>query len=258
MPTSADFTTMYDAHAAELLRYLWRRCGDRAQAEDLLSVVFLEAWRRPRSASRSGPCARACRGHDGASAASPNLHRARSTSMSPPDVPYIPDALAHPHPARRAALLSELRERPAPRHRRRLALAVTRDGDTLELRIQDAGASGEELTRDLQEAGIDGEVRVIPVPPDMVGTWAAIEEASKRPFDPNHPTTGREEIVRLDRIEYGRELLRIPVAKVRESEGHFILWAGRAARPGEDVAPSRAAFDRWFVDMHARERHPTP
>jgi hypothetical protein len=203
--------------------------------------------------------------------------------MSPPDVPYIPDALAHPHPARRAALLSELRGRPAPRHRRRLALvaaaaaialvalvpalrdggaapalAVTRDGDTLELRIQDAGASGEELTRDLQDAGIDGEVRVIPVPPDMVGTWAAIEEASKRPFDPNQPTTGREEIVRLDRIEYGRELLRIPVAKVRESEGHFILWAGRGARPGEDVAPSRAAFDRWFVDMHARERHPTP
>jgi RNA polymerase sigma factor (sigma-70 family) len=53
MPISADFTTMYDAHAAELLRYLWRRCGDRAQAEDLLSVVFLEAWRR-RAALRPG------------------------------------------------------------------------------------------------------------------------------------------------------------------------------------------------------------
>lgn len=25
MPTSADFTAMYDAHAAELLRYVWRR-----------------------------------------------------------------------------------------------------------------------------------------------------------------------------------------------------------------------------------------
>jgi hypothetical protein len=202
--------------------------------------------------------------------------------MSPLDPPYIPDALAHAHHARRRALLSELRERPAPRHRRRLALAaaaavalaalvpalrdggaapalaVTRAGDTLELRIQDAAASGEELTRDLREAGIDGEVRVIPVPPEMVGTWAAIEEASKRPFDPNRPTTGREEVVRLDRIEYGRELLRIPVVQVRVSEGHFVLWAGRAARPGEDVAPSRAAFDKWFVDMHTRERHATP
>lgn len=167
--------------------------------------------------------------------------------MSPPDVPYIPEALAHPHPARRAALLSELRERPAlaalvPALRdggAAPALAVTRAGDTLELRIQDAGASGEELTRDLQEAGIDGEVRVIPVPPDMVGTWAAIEEASKRPFDPNQPTPGREEIVRLDRIEYGRELLRIPVAEVRESEGHFILQGPR--RPGVRRSPPATA-----------------
>jgi len=54
--------------------------------------------------------------------------------------------------------------------RHRAALAVTRAGDALELRIQDAGASGAELTRDLREAGIDGEVRVIPVPAEMVGT----------------------------------------------------------------------------------------
>jgi hypothetical protein len=203
--------------------------------------------------------------------------------MSPFDVPRIPDALAQPHSARRAALLSELRPHAVPRRRRRLAiaaaaaaivlvalvpalrdgsttpaLAVTRAGDTLELRIEDAAASGEELTRDLQEAGIDGEVRVIPVPSELVGTWAAIEEASKRPLDLTRKVSGPEEIVRLDRIEYGRELLRIPVAQVRESEGHLILWAGRAARPGEDVAPSRAAFDKWFVDMHTRERHPTP
>jgi hypothetical protein len=64
--------------------------------------------------------------------------------------------------------------------------------------------------------------------------------------------------VRLDRIEYGRELLRIPVAQVRESEGHLILWAGRAARPGEDVAPSRAAFTEWFVEMHPRNGLATP
>jgi hypothetical protein len=203
--------------------------------------------------------------------------------MSPFDVPHIPDALAQPHSARRAALLSELRPHAVPRRRRRLAiaaaaaaivlvalvpalrdggaapaLAVTRAGDTLELRIQDAGASGEELTRELRAAGIDGEVRVIPVPPEMVGTWAAIEEASKRPLDLTRKPAEREEVVRLDRIEYGRELLRIPVAQVRESEGHLILWAGRAARPGEEVAPSRAAFTEWFVEMHPRNWPATP
>jgi RNA polymerase sigma factor (sigma-70 family) len=51
------FAELYDEIAAELLRYLWRRCGDRAQAEDLLSVVFLEAWRR-RAALRPGAPAR--------------------------------------------------------------------------------------------------------------------------------------------------------------------------------------------------------
>jgi RNA polymerase sigma factor (sigma-70 family) len=54
---SVAFAGMYDAHAADLLRYLWRRCGDCAQAEDLLSVVFLEAWRR-RAALRPGAATR--------------------------------------------------------------------------------------------------------------------------------------------------------------------------------------------------------
>jgi DNA-directed RNA polymerase specialized sigma24 family protein len=107
---SVAFAGMYDAHAADLLRYLWRRCGDCAQAEDLLSVVFLEAWRR-RAALRPGAATR----------------------------PWLYG----------------------------IATNVLR----------------------------------------------------------NHRRSLRRH---------------------------------RAARPGEDVAPSRAAFDRWFIDMHERERHPTP
>jgi hypothetical protein len=96
---------------------------------------------------------------------------------------------------------------------------------------------------------------VIPVPSELVGTWVVIEEASKRPVP--SPTAG-EESVRLNSIDFGRDLLRLPIAQVRESDGHFILWAGREAQPGEDVAADRAAFDRWFVDRQARERRPTP
>jgi hypothetical protein len=202
--------------------------------------------------------------------------------MSPLDAPPIPDVLAHPAQGRRAALLAELRAPAVRRRRRRLApaavavaalalaavlvptlrdgggaaaLAVTRDGSWLELRIQDAGASGAELTRELRDAGVDGEVRVIPVPADLVGTWVEIEEASKRPVP--GPTAG-EETVRLDAIDFGRELLRLPIAQVRESDGHFILWAGREAQPGEDVAADRTAFDQWFVDRQTRERRPSP
>ena len=109
------------------------------------------------------------------------------------------------------------------------ALAVTHSGDWLELRIQDAGASG-----------------------------AEIEEASKRSGVPDFSAPPVEETVRLNTIEYGREVLRLPISQVRESSGHFILWAGRAAQPGEDVAASPATFAQWFGAMLTRERHPTP
>jgi len=205
--------------------------------------------------------------------------------MSPLDAPPIPDAFACPASARRPALLAELRPRPVPQRRRRLALvaaaatalalaavlvptlrdgggapalAVTHSGDWLELRIQDAGASGAQLTRELRDAGVDGEVRVIPVPAELVGTWAVIEEASKRSGVPDFSAPPVEETVRLNTIEYGREVLRLPISRVRESSGHFILWAGRAAEPGEDVAASPATFVQWFGAMLTRERHPTP
>jgi RNA polymerase sigma factor (sigma-70 family) len=40
------FAQLFDQHAPELLRYCFRRTADAALAEDLVSVVFLEAWRR--------------------------------------------------------------------------------------------------------------------------------------------------------------------------------------------------------------------
>jgi RNA polymerase sigma factor (sigma-70 family) len=40
------FTTLFERHAKEIYNYCFRRVGDWSAAEDLLSVVFLEAWRR--------------------------------------------------------------------------------------------------------------------------------------------------------------------------------------------------------------------
>ena len=39
--------------------------------------------------------------------------------------------------------------------------------------------------------------------------------------------------MRLDDIENTGTILRIPIARVRESSGSFLLVAGREARPGE-------------------------
>ena len=40
------FGTLYERHARAIYNYLFRRSGDWSQAEDLTSVVFLEAYRR--------------------------------------------------------------------------------------------------------------------------------------------------------------------------------------------------------------------
>lgn len=43
---SRSFGVLYERHAKAVYNYCFRRCGDWATAEDLTSVVFLEAWRR--------------------------------------------------------------------------------------------------------------------------------------------------------------------------------------------------------------------
>jgi RNA polymerase sigma factor (sigma-70 family) len=40
------FTALFERHAKTIYNYCFRRVGDWSAAEDLLSVVFLEAWRR--------------------------------------------------------------------------------------------------------------------------------------------------------------------------------------------------------------------
>jgi RNA polymerase sigma factor (sigma-70 family) len=40
------FGLLFERHAKSIYNYCFRRVGNRATAEDLLSVVFLEAWRR--------------------------------------------------------------------------------------------------------------------------------------------------------------------------------------------------------------------
>src|SRR3954463_3254456 len=42
------FTTLFERHAKAIYNYCFRRVGDWGAAEDLLSIVFLEAWRRRR------------------------------------------------------------------------------------------------------------------------------------------------------------------------------------------------------------------
>jgi RNA polymerase sigma factor (sigma-70 family) len=47
--TSQDFASIYDAHAADVLRVASSVLGDRQLAEDVTHEVFLRLWRRPES-----------------------------------------------------------------------------------------------------------------------------------------------------------------------------------------------------------------
>lgn len=52
---AAAFGTIYDRHCDSIYRYLARRLDSRELAEDLLSTVFLEAWRcRARASLENG------------------------------------------------------------------------------------------------------------------------------------------------------------------------------------------------------------
>jgi hypothetical protein len=116
------------------------------------------------------------------------------------------------------------------------ALAITRDSGVLELRIADATADPEQMTRELNDAGIRGSVRVVPVAAELTGRWVVSAELA-RPTRCSPPPAAapQEETVRLDHIENAGDVLRIPVSRVRASSGSFVLVAGRRARPGERI-----------------------
>ncbi len=115
------------------------------------------------------------------------------------------------------------------------ALAITRDSTSLELRIADASADPQQLTRELNEVGIRGRVLVVPVAPGDAGTWIVAAEIAGRRTTciPVPGTSSTQETVRLGKIENAGAVLRIPAARVRESSGSFVLVAGRDAQLGE-------------------------
>lgn len=52
--SQADFGALFERHASAIYNYCFRRTGDWAAAEDLMSAVFLEAWRQRDEVHLSG------------------------------------------------------------------------------------------------------------------------------------------------------------------------------------------------------------
>jgi hypothetical protein len=143
------------------------------------------------------------------------------------------------------------------------ALAITRQAEWIELRIADESASAEEMTRQLNDAGIRGRVVLVPVPSDYVGVWlltaqtASPSTCAPAPGQPDPDSQGNARLHDIQRIPNVKpKSLRIPVAQVREGTGGFLFVAGRPARQGEHPidAGSTAAEDRLLETLEPTDR----
>jgi hypothetical protein len=119
------------------------------------------------------------------------------------------------------------------------ALAIERTDRYIRLEIEDPSASAERMNRELRENGIDIEVELVPVLPAVVGHWVGGRAVWPGvPEGADQHELGDKRIRELNEAARGRQLVRDPddpttMLVPREFRGHFLLYAGRAARPGE-------------------------
>ncbi len=118
---------------------------------------------------------------------------------------------------------------------RRGALAVAQHGGTLYLRVEGALADPEAMTNDLQAAGLDARVELIPVGPSSVGVWVDVVNDSTTGYnDPRISDLFRQMYPEEDE---GTEQAGIPHTRVLKVPADFstpiTLRVGRAAANGE-------------------------
>jgi hypothetical protein len=121
------------------------------------------------------------------------------------------------------------------------ALAIERQGDWIELRIADVAASQAQMQRELRDAGIDADIRLVPVTEALVGQWACIAEvadADPAGEDPDGSgPLGAAYQVRLPEVGYTPETLRIRRDFAQTTQdGRLVFIAGRAPEPGEQAS----------------------
>lgn len=67
-------------------------------------------------------------------------------------------------------------------------LAIDNSSEWLRVRILDGDAGAAEMTRELQDSGVDGQVQQVPAVPNLVGHWMGIG-VRERPAQPGTITT---------------------------------------------------------------------
>ena len=121
------------------------------------------------------------------------------------------------------------------------ALAIETTRDWIEVRIVDADAAeAASMTEQLQEAGIDIEVRTIPAPADLVGSWMGLLITPPPPLPPDaEDGPGGLAPAPPPLLDEGESRTTHDVFSIRRDAvdklagHHFVLYLGRAPESGE-------------------------
>ena len=123
------------------------------------------------------------------------------------------------------------------------ALAIDADeGAWVRVRILDGQAGAQEMTRELQDAGIDAEVRPIPAVPGLVGHWMGIGQIDPPPpppcnLPPDAPpglTCVPAPVFMADEVDVHGDLLAIRRDAVYKlADAQWVFYVGRAPQGGE-------------------------
>lgn len=117
-----------------------------------------------------------------------------------------------------------------------LALAIEPAGSWIEVEIVDSEAGEQQMTAELQRAGIDAEVRLLPTIPQRVGAWMGLQRVGAQPRNPEPPKVAPApaEIWNPDDIAAeGRVLMIRRSALGRLERARWVFYVGREPAQGE-------------------------
>jgi hypothetical protein len=130
-------------------------------------------------------------------------------------------------------------------------LAIEEGNEWVTVRILDGEAGAAEMTRELQDSGIDGEVRVVPADPQFVGHWIGVA-LGPDPRSCDLPESAPDNVICLNPVLGGAavglddnvfEIRRDAIDKLKTPA---VFYVGRAPEAGETPVDPR---DLGLIDI---------
>jgi len=135
-------------------------------------------------------------------------------------------------------------------------LAIDDSSEWVTVRILDGDAGAAEMTRELQDAGIDAEVQALPARPDEVGRWlgfnlgaeGARPQCDRQGNAPPDLECANAPLLAGDDVRFGDDAFQIRRDAVDLlSETRSTFYVGREPEPGESPVDPPAGTDLQFL-----------